>query len=335
MIRVTWNQATTVGIASYDLQSSTDNVTFTALASVPHAIPGVNWDATYSVFYYDHATGTALTWYRVAAVDGQGNVSPWSTSFRATGTPIPVWDTAGNIVNAAAVEVGLSDVADPFASTDANIKQMCWLLKSLGRELIHARTGPPWSYLRKEYVFTTVAGQSQYCLPQDWHNMIEQTGWNRTNRLPVGGPLSAQEWQYLKARLVGVVFNVLIRPMNRSMNLYPDTNTPGGYVIAMEYCSSWWVSPTGAPNATTTDIPTLSSDRVWFDPLLLIRGLKLSFLKAKGFDTTSAQQDYNRVLAAAEAQDAPSRKMSLNRNTVLWYDPLLGQQNIPITGFGT
>jgi hypothetical protein len=242
------------------------------------------------------------------------------------------WDTAKNIVNDAAVEVGLSAVTSPYTSQDENFVQLRQLLKSLGRELVHTRT---WSHLRKEHAFTTVAGQAVYPLPGDYHNMIDQTWWNRTNRLPVGGPLSAQEWQYLKARLVGVVFTVLFRPMNGAITLYPDTNTPGGYDIAFEYNSAYWVSATATPTVLSADAPTTDTDLLWFDALLLTRGLKLEFLKAKGFDTTSAQQDYDRTLERVMGDDAPSAVLSLTRRTMGVRDPLVGAQSVPITGFGS
>ena len=46
------------------------------------------------------------------------------------------WDDAGTIINDAAVEVGLSAVADPFASADPAFVQLCRLLTSAGRELL-------------------------------------------------------------------------------------------------------------------------------------------------------------------------------------------------------
>jgi hypothetical protein len=193
----------------------------------------------------------------------------------------------------------------------------------------------PWSYLRKEHSLTTVTGQAQYCLPPDFHNMIDQTWWNRTNRLPVGGPLSAQEWQYLKARVVGVVFNVLFRPMSRSITLYPDTAVPSGFNIVFEYCSSWWVSTIASPNVSSSDTVVSSTDYVWFDPLLVVAGLKLDFLKAKGFDTTAAQQDFNAILESGKNADAPSPILSATRRFNPVIDPLIGGQNIPVTGFGS
>lgn len=244
------------------------------------------------------------------------------------------FDTAGNIVNDAAVEIGLSPVTDPFTSTDANYIQMCRLLKSVGRELVHSR---PWTHLRKDYTFTTVQGTSTYSMPSDFHQMIDQTWWNRTNRLPVGGPLSPQEWEYLKARMVGVVFNVLFRPGNNSIQLYPDTDTPGGYVIAFQYASSWWVSNDVTPTVTSRDYPQYATDTLWFDPLLLTRGLKLAFLKAKGFDTTSAQQDYDYTLEQVKGHDSPAQILNMNKSTLASSvnDRPMGNQSVPITGFGS
>ena len=333
MNHVTWPPSSDPTTASYKVQYSPDTATWTPLATVLNNTgdPAV-YDTANGVFYYDDLAGTGATWYRVATYSTLAVLGAWSEPMQAAVAYVPQWDNAGDIVNTAAVEVGLDSVTDPFTSTDPNIKQMCWLLKSLGKELVHARS---WNHLRKEFTFTTVAGQANYPLPPDYHNMIDQTWWNRTNRLPVGGPLSAQEWQYLKGRLTGVVFNVLFRPMQRQVVLYPDTNTPGGFVIAFEYNSAYWVSRTASPDTLSVEAPTLSTDLCWFDPLLLVRGLKLAFLKAKGFDTTAVQQDYNQTLELVKGHDAPGPILSATRRGVRgMFDPLLGDQSIPITNYG-
>jgi hypothetical protein len=329
--KITWGASTDPNIASYTLQYSADVITWSALTSVTHTIPGPNWDAVNSVFYYVHVAGTQATWYRLQAVDSVGQTSDWSASFQAGAIYYPRWGTVQEIVSDAAIEVGLTAPSDVMASTDPNIAQLCRLLKSSGRDLIHMRS---WTHLRKEHSLTTVAGVANYSLPSDYHNMIDQTWWNRTNRLPVGGPLSAQEWQYLKARMVGVVFNVLFRPMDRLISLYPDTNTPAGYNIVFEYSSAWWISQTGSPDVATGDFPTLSSDYVWFDPTLTMRKLKLEFLKAKGFDTTAAQQDYDMTLELVKGHDSPAAIINLNKSNLGMRDPPIGGQSVPITGFG-
>jgi hypothetical protein len=150
--------------------------------------------------------------------------------------------TAGSIVSDAALELGLVNVAiaDPYSSTDPNIVRLCSLLKTLGRKLRRRRQ---WNHLRQTTVFTLTANQPAYAPPPDYDRYIDQTGWNRTNRLPLGGPLSAQDLEFLRARLVGVVFTVLFDFLKGQFLVYPDTSTPGGYTIAYEYMSRWWVAP--------------------------------------------------------------------------------------------
>ena len=334
--RVTWQPSSDAAIFSYVLDESADAVTWSNLDTIidaPRDGTNVHYDVTNAVFFYTHAAGTASTWYRLAAVDTLAQQSAWSPAFQAGGSPVPPWETVQQIVETTAMDVGLGDAGnDVMASTDANIMQLCSLLKNMGRNLVHFRN---WQHLRKEYTFTTVAGQSIYPMPADFMNMIDQTWWNRTNRLPVGGPITGQEWQFLRARLVGVVFNVLFRVQQRQIYVYPVTSTPGGYEIAFEYNSAYWISTTGTPDTATANAPTLSTDYVWYDPFLMVRGLKLAFLKAKGFDTTAAQQDYNEALSLVQAHDSPMAKLSLTSRNIVGIEPLIGQQSVPITGFGS
>lgn len=151
-------------------------------------------------------------------------------------------ETAGAIVNQAALEVGLASVADPFASMDPNFVQLCALLKSVGRNLRRRRQ---WTFLTSVYTFNTVSGTANYALPYDYGRFIDRTFWNRTNQLPMAGPLSPTEFEYLKGRLVGVIYNTLFRALQGQLQVYPDVNTPGNYVIAYEYTSRFWVIPTG------------------------------------------------------------------------------------------
>jgi len=151
-------------------------------------------------------------------------------------------ETCGSIINGAAVDTGLASSVDPLADTSALMVQLSSLFNQLGRIV---RRAHQWSLLDNLYSFSTVAGQGFYTLPFDYGRVIDQTQWNRTNRLPQGGPLGPSEWQYLKSRLVGVVFTTLFRVIQGNYRVYPDTNTPGNYVLAYEYISRYWVLPTG------------------------------------------------------------------------------------------
>jgi len=245
--------------------------------------------------------------------------------FGGTTTPFL---TAGEVVNRTALRVGLTQAPDPFSSTDGNILQLCSLLDDCGKELWRERN---WTHLTQDHTFTTIADQSAYPLPPGFGFMLNQTGWNRTNRLPFAGPLSNQEWQYLKAQNVSLALTVMFRPLQQQIVLYPDVNTPAGYTIAFSYVSRFWVQ-TATASAPDSDTPINTSDIIWFDALLITRALKLAFLKAKNFDTTSAQADYDRALQLCMGDDgyAPILNLAGRSNTL----PLVGAQNIPWTGFG-
>lgn len=271
--------------------------------------------------------GVTLT-FNTGAIPQTGSTIRW---FPLSGGST-FFDSAGDIINDAAIELGLisTDLADPFASTDANIQQLCRLLKKCGRELVRDYQ---WTWLQRGCKFTTVQGQSTYPLPADFRMMLNQTGWNRTNRLPLGGPLSPQEWEFLKARLAGVVFTVLFRPVNRQILLYPDQNTPGGYEIAFEYmCSSWVSSP--ADSGPTRSAPIASSDVIYLDPQLVMLRLKVAFLEAKGFDSSSAQNEFGLALEQAMGDDGASPILRLDGRLHLVDKLLDSGSNTPITGFG-
>lgn len=240
------------------------------------------------------------------------------------------YDTVKTVINDAAVELGLPSSSSPMGSSDPNMIMLCSLLKAAGRELVYSKD---WTHLVKEHTFVTVQGTSTYALPSDFHNMISQTGWVRTTRLPLGGPLSPQEWQFLKARLVGVVFSVLFRPLQGQIHIYPDTNTPGDQTIAFEYISNAWIAPVATPTVPSLDAPANDDDVVFFQSFLMSRMLKLWFLRAKGFDTTAAQQDYDRAYDMVASVDSQSPVMNLSEKRIKFQ--ILDARNIPVTGFGS
>lgn len=363
------------------------------------------------------------------------------------------FDTAGAIVSQAALELGLTPkaIADPFTSTNPAILQLCALLTSLGRDIRRERQ---WTWLQQPYQFTTVAGQGFNPLPPDFDSVIPQTQWNRSTRLPIGGPLSPQDFTAIKASLVGVVFTVLDRFVQGQFQMYPDTNTPGGYVIAYEYISSWWAQPAVAtynrssstsyktnqivfdgsnyflalqggasgpaaggitatphtpaidggctwvivgtylPSTTyvhgatpsqsdfvqvngnvyfcstggTTSIaalgtspvgngigivdgtaawtwvapwitnpnadgPSASSDVLWFDKLLLCKGLMNMFRRRKGLDTSATEPEYQDALMKARNADSYAPVLSINPRA--GFPPLIGPQSVPQTGVGS
>lgn len=239
------------------------------------------------------------------------------------------YETAAQIISDAAIELSIvaADISDPFASTDANVIQLGRLLTSVGRELVEERH---WTHLQKSHTFSTSNGTYVYSLPSDFDRMMDQTQWNRTTQLPAGGPVEAQAWQYLQAQTSAATITVLFRTVNGELWLYPTPTST--QTIAFEYVTAFWVKPTGQTAPTTSRV-SAATDTLYFDPLLLVRGLKLAWKRAKGMDTTAAQGDYDARLEQAKNADGAAPVLSISPGAE--GIPLIDGRNLPITGFGS
>lgn len=240
------------------------------------------------------------------------------------------YDSAVNILNDAAVELGLvaSDMADPYASTDANVVQLCRMLKGLGQDLARDYQ---WSHLQKQHTFDTADGVATYDLPDDYLRLIDQTAYNRTRQERLDGPLSAQGWQYLQALTAAGTVEFWFRLKGYEFILYPTPSSV--FTMALEYVSNAWAQSTDAV-APDKAAPTTADDILWFDRRLLVCGLKLAFQRAKGFDSTAAQADFDEALARARGSDGAAPVLSLNYRGVL-AQRLVGPGNLPDTGYGS
>lgn len=236
--------------------------------------------------------------------------------------------TANDILNRVAAEVGIEPVVDPFASNDPSFVKLRYLLNIAGEELVEAH---PWEYLLKEHQIVTVDGDTGvYDLPSNFAYMINQTGWERSQRVPLGGPLSSQDWAYLKGRqLASNTLYASFRIAEGQFKVYPE-NPAAGLDINFEYVSNQWVRSATEP-FTYSDQVTAGDQTPIFHRTLLSRYLKLKFLEATGFDTTKAQDDFSQMFTflTGTEKGAPV----LNAGGVNAY-PYLGMHNIPDTGYG-
>lgn len=242
------------------------------------------------------------------------------------------YDTAGDIVNAVAAEVGLTPVSDPYASTDPAFIQMRNILGTAGKEML---TLHQWNKFVKEHSITTAVppDTGNYDLPEDFAWMIDQTGWTPTNAgagLPLGGPLSEQDWTYLvNTNLASSTIYVSFKLSQGQFQVLPQP-PPDGTEINFEYISRWWVAE---PTTTTgtKEAPESSDDVVLYEPILIIKFLKLRFLEAKGFDTTAATAQFLTMFQAWTGKDTSAPILNMAR---MRFFPYLGYRNIPETNYG-
>lgn len=235
------------------------------------------------------------------------------------------FDTADNIINDAARELALipAPITDPFASVDTNIVQLRVLLSGLGQDLLRDYD---WTHLQKEYMFPTVNLTASYALPTDFARILRNTEWNRSAVQMLSGPATPAQWQNLKAHTASPLTSKAFRFSGNLLYLYP---TPSGAEdVYFEYVSRYWVQPTGQA-APTTEACTAYTDTLWFDRRVLVLGLKCAFLRAKGFDSSAAQQDFILALGRAIGADGSAPVLRVTRAVNDLCEPAL-----PPTGWG-
>lgn len=166
-------------------------------------------------------------------------------------------------------------------------------------------------------------GQVNYPLPADWLRQIEQTEWDRTNRWPLNGPKSPQEWQNFKSGIVYAGPRLRFRIAGGTIQLNPPPS--GASLLSMEYVSKNWVT---ALAGTTKEKFTLDTDSPVFDDSLMVEGLKLRWNKAKGF--AYDEKAYTDLLSTCQAQNKSAPTLSLAQGSG---SVLLSMANIPDGNF--
>ena len=242
------------------------------------------------------------------------------------------YNTVNQIVNAVAVQVGLTSVADVFSAADPAFTQMTSLLTTGLQTLMEDYE---WNNLvRTHQITTTAVDDGSYALPSDFAYMIDQTGWERSDNVPLLGPLSAQEWTYLLGRdLVSSTIYASFRFDQNEFYIFPNNPVIAGLDVNFEYISRNLIQIASAPT-TYTDEATIGADVVMFPPNLIKQQLRMLFLEAKGFDNSAAAAAFARSIESWMGKDNSAGVLSVagGRNG---YPYLNGVRNTPDTGYGT
>lgn len=236
--------------------------------------------------------------------------------------------TASDIINRVAAEIGLEPVTDPYSSSDPAFIQMRYLLNTAGEELVQAY---PWELLIKQANIQTLDTDSgNYPLPDDFLYMIDQTGWERSQNVPLMGPLSAQDWQYLLGRdLVTSTIYASFRLNEGYFKIFPQP-PPNGLDIFYEYVNKNWVYD--VEGDTYTDQVTKGTDKPQYDRTLISRYLKTKVLEAKGFDSSKAQADFNQTFSFLTGYDKGASILNAGGSSGRPY--LNMWRNVPDTNYG-
>jgi len=236
--------------------------------------------------------------------------------------------SANDIINRVAIEVGLLPVTDPVGSANEGFRQLKGLLDSAGQELVELFQ---WQVLQKTHSFTTDGIASTYDLPDDFCYMIDQTGWDLANEIPLGGPLSPQVWSYLYGRnLSGQTIYASFRLLDNKMDLFPQP-PPAGIDVRFEYVGRNWVMEVGG--GTYYDYVDAGSNIVLFEPIVVIKFLKCKFLEAKGLDATAARNEFENMFDSRSGKDMSAPVLSVGGCTSRF--PYINPYfNVGDTGYG-
>lgn len=230
--------------------------------------------------------------------------------------------TAKSICENALKELGSFNIPATFVGSSlADSKLAIAQLRRVGNTLAREHD---WSSLITTYTFNTVAGQSDYDLPTGFRGFADGSQWDRTNQWPLTGPTSPRMWQALNSGVVQATTFKNFRIAGGKLHLFP---TPTAVeTMAFDYYSTAWIV-----QQSTGDFVTefeADQDTVRLDENLLELGVKWRFLSEKGFPYDEQEDDFNRALSAALANDGGKGVINMG-----------GSQrpatNLPETGFGS
>jgi len=176
-------------------------------------------------------------------------------------------------------------------------------------------------------VQSVVCAQTAYDLPDDFETITDRTHWDKSKHWEMLGPEDAQQWQWLKSGYISTGPRIRWRILDNQFQIWPVMNT--NEYLGWEYRSKGWAR--SAANVVKNSF-TADSDTTVFDDRIMVLSTKLKYFQTKGFDTTALQQDFQRYLSVAKANDkgAPNLSFAPYPSKVL-----IGYANIPDTGYGS
>lgn len=203
------------------------------------------------------------------------------------------------VIQTACNEIGIDPPSSVIGNANSQIKQLLALANREGNNL-SSRNYNGWNILTREATFTTVATESQgsvETIAPGYRYIINQTIWNRTQRRPVYGPISPQNWQMLQSSPVTGPYDQF---RIRGGNILFDPIPSAGETCAFEYVTSNWCESSGGTGqdawADDTDVGRLDED-------LMTLGIIWRWQAAKKLQYAENYAEYERRVTDAISRD--------------------------------
>lgn len=171
-------------------------------------------------------------------------------------------DLISNVGN----KCGYKVTTNVISSTDTTTKQLLALLQSLNEELME---GYDWPQLMRSGSITLATGQSQYSVPSDFSHHHYDTFWDQTQRWPLYGQLTNQEYADINGYGLdpAATTNFLITGIvDKKIEISPPpTSSENGKVVYFLYQSARYVKPItwAQGNVTTSGDYTIYNNRYY------------------------------------------------------------------------
>lgn len=203
------------------------------------------------------------------------------------------------VVTSFCERVGLPVPTTVMGSTDTQVNQIRALLEKEGNDLSGRGA---WQGITFEATHTTLALEDQGAMTtiatNNFRYIKNNTIWDRTDRLPVIGPLDGPEWQALKAMLLnGPRYRFRIRGNHMLVNPTPAA----GHTWAFEYVSWNWI--TDSTGVTYRQAFSADTDLLLLPDVIALQGLEWRWRKQKGFDYAEDFRTYEVMVKDALGRD--------------------------------
>lgn len=195
-----------------------------------------------------------------------------------------------------------------MGTTDTQVRQIRAMLEEIGNDM--ASRGS-WQEITFEASLTTVATESQGAMSTIASNgfryIRNKTFWDRTNKLPILGPVDDENWQALKAMTpTGPRYQFRIRGDLMLVNPVPVA----GYNWRFEYVSQNWIL--GANLTTYKQYFTLDTDTILLPETVMLMGLRWTWKKEKGFDYAEDLRTYEAQIKDALGRDGGKKTLHMD-----------------------